>query len=318
MAKDVSLSRHPDNMQDMPLFSYKPSPEPEPVEPSTMPTLSYVAEEVRQHDRDRFLCALFAPEKVRESLFALLAFNLEVAKTRETTSEPMLGLMRLQWWREAIEQIFAGNVRHHAVVEAVAEVNRETPLTREYIDELIVAREADVESTPLPSIEALIHYTRATSGNLLRLMLEALGIKDDAAFEAADAIGIGWAMVGLLRAAQIQFRQGYSIFPVLLMHKHGMNPDMLGTRDFVDSAKPAVEELTTLANGFIKEGKRLSKTLSQEVRERAMPVLLLGVLADGYIRRIIKADFDVFGHDIEGRKFTLQLRLLKSAMMKRF
>ena len=51
--------------------------------------LSYCAEQVRVHDDDRFLCALFAPEPARKGLLALYAFNLEIARIREVVSEPM-------------------------------------------------------------------------------------------------------------------------------------------------------------------------------------------------------------------------------------
>ena len=66
-------------------------------------------------DNDRFLTALFAAAAEREALFALYAFNIEIAKTRETVSEPLIGQMRLQWWRDAIDEIFGdGPVRRHA------------------------------------------------------------------------------------------------------------------------------------------------------------------------------------------------------------
>ncbi|MCH9020134.1 MAG: squalene/phytoene synthase family protein, partial [Proteobacteria bacterium] len=82
--------------------------------------LSYCAGQARRYDRDRYLCALFAPAARREALFALLAFNAEVARIRETVSEPMLGLIRLQWWRDAIAGIYAGAPPRHAVVEALS------------------------------------------------------------------------------------------------------------------------------------------------------------------------------------------------------
>ena len=72
---------------------------------------------VRQHDRDRFLTTLFAPDDRREDLLALYAFNHEVAKTREVVSEPTLGRIRLQWWRDNLEAIYAGQPpRRHGVV----------------------------------------------------------------------------------------------------------------------------------------------------------------------------------------------------------
>src|SRR4051794_28190129 len=97
--------------------------------------LSPVGAIVRRHDRDRFLTALFAPAARREALFALYAFNFEVAKTREVVSEPMLGQIRLQWWREAVDEIFAGGrVRSHEVVQPLAEAIRGGRLSRTHFD----------------------------------------------------------------------------------------------------------------------------------------------------------------------------------------
>ncbi len=62
------------------------------------------------NDRDRFQTALFAPARHREALFALYAFNYEIARVRETITEPMLGQIRLQWWREVIAAAFAGEM----------------------------------------------------------------------------------------------------------------------------------------------------------------------------------------------------------------
>ena len=73
--------------------------------------LSYCGAEVHRHDPDRFLAALYATPAQRESLLTLYAFNLEIAKVRESVSEPMLGEIRLQWWREALEEAYAGTTR---------------------------------------------------------------------------------------------------------------------------------------------------------------------------------------------------------------
>ena len=82
--------------------------------------LSYCARHVRAQDRDRYLTALFAPGERREDLFALYAFNLEVAKTAEVVSETMIGRVRLQWWRDCLEETYAGRPRHHAVAGPLA------------------------------------------------------------------------------------------------------------------------------------------------------------------------------------------------------
>src|SRR5271166_64014 len=52
-----------------------------------MTGLSFAAEQVRLYDHDRYLTAIFAPPRTRNHAFALYAFNVEIAKTREVVTE---------------------------------------------------------------------------------------------------------------------------------------------------------------------------------------------------------------------------------------
>src|SRR5437588_12374331 len=71
--------------------------------------LSPVAALVRRHDPDRFQTVLFAPAARREALFALYAFNYEIARVREGVTQPMLGQVRLRWWRDDNAAGFTGH-----------------------------------------------------------------------------------------------------------------------------------------------------------------------------------------------------------------
>src|SRR5438067_12028668 len=75
---------------------------------------------VRKHDPDRYFSALFAPAEKRPFLFALYAFNHEIARIGETVREPMMGEIRLQWWRETVGSARAGEPREHDVARALA------------------------------------------------------------------------------------------------------------------------------------------------------------------------------------------------------
>src|SRR5260370_38835805 len=99
--------------------------------------LSPVAALVQRHDRDRYQTVLFAPAARREALFALYAFNYEIAGGRESVTEPMLGRIRLQWRRETIAAAFdSGPVRTHIVVEPLTAIIREPPLPRAHSERL--------------------------------------------------------------------------------------------------------------------------------------------------------------------------------------
>src|SRR5688500_7418967 len=75
---------------------------------------------VRAADKDRYLASLFAPDPLRPHVHALYAFHLELARVREQVSDPQLGEMRLQWWRDAIEGIYGGATPDTPVARALA------------------------------------------------------------------------------------------------------------------------------------------------------------------------------------------------------
>ena len=76
---------------------------------------------MREADRDRYLATLFAPAEQRDALFALYAFNVEIARVRDLAREPMPGEIRLQWWREALSGEREGEAAAHPVAAALRE-----------------------------------------------------------------------------------------------------------------------------------------------------------------------------------------------------
>src|SRR5579864_3974017 len=106
--------------------------------PGEMSRLSPVAALVRRHDRDRYQTALFAPADRREALFALYAFNYEIARVREIVTQPMLGQIRLQWWREIVAAAYEdGPPRPHEVAGPLAAVIGDVMPTRVHFDRMI-------------------------------------------------------------------------------------------------------------------------------------------------------------------------------------
>ena len=160
----------------------------------------YCAEAVRRLDPHRYIAALFAAEPARTDLFALYAFNLELATVREQVSEPLVGRIRLQWWRDTIGDIYRGATRETPVVRALKAAIERHSVPRVLFDSLIDARERDVAGQPADLAE-LIAYAEATGGTLAMLGVEMLGAPEAA--ETARHAGTGWALTGLLRAGRV-------------------------------------------------------------------------------------------------------------------
>ncbi|RKK06072.1 squalene/phytoene synthase family protein, partial [Teichococcus wenyumeiae] len=207
--------------------------------------LSELAALARRHDPDRFLCALFAPPKARETLFLLTAFNHELARARAATSNTMTGLIRLQWWRDVVEEAAAGNPpRRHEVAQPLAEAIRAGQLLPEELLPLVDAREAEVEEE-MPSRDALLAFLRGSAGGYAVVagrVLEA----PPAAMPHLQAAGAAYGMAGVLRGIGIQAGQGHCLLPSDLLEQHGLTPADVAR----DPGTPAV---ATVARALAEE-----------------------------------------------------------------
>ena len=138
---------------------------------------------VKRVDEDRWLSSRYAPQAERRKLIALYAFAYELARVRTVVSEPALGAIRFQWWRDALDESAKGLApRQHDVVRAIAEVQ----LPRDELEQLIDGYEASFEASDR-SLEP--------EGRLILLACTILDVKETSHWsEQAQRLGTIFAM----------------------------------------------------------------------------------------------------------------------------
>lgn len=75
---------------------------------------------VRRVDEERWLSSRYATASQRQSLIVLYAFYYELARVRVSVTDPTMGQIRFQWWRDALGELAGGKPRQHDVVLALA------------------------------------------------------------------------------------------------------------------------------------------------------------------------------------------------------
>lgn len=146
---------------------------------------------VERGDPDRFLATMAAPARDRATLFVLYAFNLEVARAPWVSAEPMIGEMRLQFWRDTLQEARQGTPpRAHEVATPLAEILAGQGDIIPLLDSLVMARWADLERRSFDTPAALRRYLDDSAGGLMWASARALGT--DPAGEA-PARGVGRA-----------------------------------------------------------------------------------------------------------------------------
>jgi len=153
---------------------------------------------VEKADPLRFRATMAAPVAARHVLFPLYAFNVEVARAPWVTGEPMIAEMRLQWWRDALDEIAAGGtVRRHEVVTPLARVLE--PEDARVLDLLIEARRKDIEAAPFAQNEDLAIYLDRTASGLLWVAARRLGAGPETEGRVRSA-GFAQGLAGWFRA----------------------------------------------------------------------------------------------------------------------
>jgi phytoene synthase len=250
--------------------------------------LSHCAAEVREHDPDRYLATLFAPADAREALFALYAFDREIARVPPVVSEPIAGLVRLQWWREALAVIAEDRTHAHPVVEAVhARWDRFAPV-RPRLESALDACEQELSAEPPADLAALERRLAAGSGEVTLAAVDLLGVPDESAHAAARELGVALGLVRLLQGLPGDLRRGRMLLPRALLARRGVDLERLDQMAAAQALRPVVGELVARAREHLSAARRHRRTIPR----RALAALLPAPLLDTYLRRLARAGFD--------------------------
>jgi NADH dehydrogenase [ubiquinone] 1 alpha subcomplex assembly factor 6 len=275
----------------------------------------YCLAQVRQGDRDRYLALLFAPASARSALAAVAAFNLELARAASDVTESMLGLVRLQWWREAVEEIRAGGgVRRHQVAEALADATRARGLSTDRMLAMIASREDELESDGPPTRAVFDTRADATAANLIRLSLQAVGLDpEETGLSAASAsAGRAYATVGCARSVLLDARRRRIRLPAEALAEAGVDlQQLLELRP-----QPALQVcLRLLAAGAASDLQAARQT---SIPRRAKPLSLTARLTALHLERLRRAAYDPFDPQVIATAPFDVWRLLGTALTGRF
>lgn len=243
---------------------------------------------VRRNDPDRYFASLFAPARSRPFLFALYAFNHEIARAAQNAREPMMGEIRLQWWREAIGDATGGAPRVHPVVIALTEVLLHTGCRRDALDALIDARSLELSATPFADMATLESHAAATAGALMRIAASLLDSGADTGDLAREA-GTAYGLSGILRA-----------LPFYAAHGRSFLPEEIAVADVAQTAR-----------------SHFDRARAMNASRRVLPAILPASLVPASLALVLRTRRDPLSDTRDLSLFRRQLILFGSAMLGR-
>jgi 15-cis-phytoene synthase len=249
----------------------------------------------RKADPDRALSALFAPREVRDDLLALYALNAELARIAELVTEPGLGAIRLQWWRDEIARAASGETTGHPVADAFGETLERRGLSRKLVSGLIDARTFDVEFKIMPDMAALDAYLEHTAGTIFTLAAEIAGARGDAVERAAWSAGKAYGLTGLMRALPVHASRGLVFLPEDALRRHETSPGEVLAGKTSQGLDALLAELRGKARDSLHDAR--ARIAAHDIVARSAFVSLS--LVDPYLASLEKKGRDPL-HEIAG------------------
>jgi 15-cis-phytoene synthase len=118
-----------------------------------------IAQRLSREDPARWLASRFCTPDDRARYVALMALNLELAKVASIVSEPIIGQIRFQWWREGMAPLYAGGeVRAHDTLSTLLDANLPSAVALHTLIALIDSHERRFLSEPEAAPEAGLHF----------------------------------------------------------------------------------------------------------------------------------------------------------------
>ena len=234
--------------------------------------------DVKHHDHDRWLTVHYAPARARPSLISLLAFDMALARIAGAVREPMIGEVRLAWWRDQVGILWSGRAASgHPVLEALTThaVSGSVPLA--LMEEMIEAYISDLYEARPKTMDNVLAHATATGGAL--------------------TVAIGAVLIGEIPANDVAAKiRSVGTAYALMDAIHTLQPSTINT----------VSEIVALI-------ERQLHTLTLE--RRYMPILQQMILVKDHLSRLHRHNYNINAIAIEDNTAIRQLKMIKAFLV---
>lgn len=195
----------------------------------------------------------------------------------------MAGHIRLGWWRDQIEAIYAGRTVESPAARALAEAVRGYALPEDVFETCLDARALDFEEAPFSDEGAMEAHAVAVSGGIAQLAARVLGA-DHRADGAARSAGIARAYAGHIGSFAAFAGRRRCRAPLQWLEEARLN---------AEDVFAATETTAGLRAVLDRMGARALRALA-ELNRTSFPISATPALAPATLARWVARGFDPF------------------------
>ncbi|KAJ2456182.1 hypothetical protein EV183_000108 [Coemansia sp. RSA 2336] len=270
--------------------------------------VEYCRQLVLKNDYDNYLVSLFSPRLAREAVWGVRALNVELVNIGEKTTSATAAQLRYGHWKDVISSLYSEQPVQTPVSRVVYDAIGRFGISKTWLRRLLAEREKSIKG--FATTADVEKYGERAYACLIHPHLEALGVRDMHADNAARAIGIATAIMNFTRSVPLLLSQGRCDLPLDIVAKHKVDlEDLYNQPRSTEQLQEAVYEFATIGYTRLCGVAELYLPNSPKA---ALPALLAAIPVKTWLERLERSNFDVFDPKLQQRSLRVLWELWKA------
>ncbi|XP_068621457.1 NADH dehydrogenase (ubiquinone) complex I, assembly factor 6 [Battus philenor] len=279
--------------------------------------LNYCADIVRQHDYENFLATLLMTKVIRSPALVVRAFNVEVARVQDQTSDPQTAAFRVQFWLDTLNTIYKkdqslSNVPANPVAKELFKVCKTYNIPKRHLEKLVLSRSNLLKSRYFRTLEDLEKYVDETVSSIFHLLLSLAGIKDIHADHAASHLGKSQGLANTLRSIHVSNHHKMVALPLDILMKYNVSQEDVLREVDSEKMRQVTFDVASRANSHLEKARRIN------VPKVANQIFLPAIAVESYLSKLQKKHFNLFDKSLQRGNTTLAFKLYYQRLLNKY
>lgn len=252
----------------------------------------YCQQKASQSGSSFYYSFLFLPPERRRAITALYAFCREVDDAVDVPIDPGVARATLNWWRNEVAQLYAGNAQHpvtKALVPAIGPFN----IQQLQLGEIMDGMEMDLDHNRYPDFDSLRLYCHRVAGIVGLLSAGIFGYRNPETLAYAEKLGLAFQLTNIVRDIGEDARRNRIYIPADEIRRFGVSEaDLLGARH-TDAFSRLMEFQAQRARNFYADALAV---LPAEDRRAQRPGLAMAAIYCALLDEIRRDRYRVLTH----------------------
>ncbi|KAL4712900.1 hypothetical protein ACJJTC_011970, partial [Scirpophaga incertulas] len=235
---------------------------------------------------------------IRSPALVVRAFNVEVARIQDQTTDPQTAAFRLQFWHDTLDKIYKKennlkNIPHNPIAQELYKICKCYSLQKRYLERLITSRNNLLKKRQFQCLEDIENYAEDAVSPIYYIILNIAGINDIHADHAASHLGKAQGITNMLRSVFVSNLHKMVVLPMDILMKHNVSQENVLRAVDDDNLRNVIFDVASRANSH------LQKARSIHIPKAANQIFLPAISIDIYLQKLQKYNFNAFERTLQ-------------------